>query len=245
MACFDSFVISTCIRFRHFFGGCHLPLTRTSFRCDVAAARETRPVRDLVVRCSGRPVAGAPHVSRINPPSSMFIRRDVSVFCRHSPCAKLDSYSARCHPSAQEVRGSYQSHCTMPAFSTTSSAPNFEAIFHATSIDLLIPSWSGIPSSGDAAKWWEGVQAAPLRQLSFLGECQTCWQSYRRSSVQRFDPICSRTDAQTRSSSTPRRYISRTTSSRRPPRAHRPRNRHRSSCDSSHGSKCVDSSCRG
>jgi len=55
----------------------------------------------------------------------------------------------------------------MPSAST--SGTSFEALFHATSLDLIIPSTSAIPASGSAEDWWQSVQAAPARHVSFLG----------------------------------------------------------------------------
>ncbi|ORY34881.1 TRAPP trafficking subunit Trs65-domain-containing protein [Naematelia encephala] len=59
----------------------------------------------------------------------------------------------------------------------TSSTLAFESLFHASSIDLLIPSYSSLPptpahdaSADDIERWWEGVERAPRRHTAFLDE---------------------------------------------------------------------------
>ena len=47
----------------------------------------------------------------------------------------------------------------------------YATLFHAASIDLVIPEVSGFPPqpSEDVDVWWKEVEALPPRKVAFLG----------------------------------------------------------------------------
>ncbi|WWD20118.1 hypothetical protein CI109_104593 [Kwoniella shandongensis] len=54
-----------------------------------------------------------------------------------------------------------------------SSAAHYEALFHAASIDLVIPEISSFPPDPDedeSPKWWEDVEDAPTRSTAYFDE---------------------------------------------------------------------------
>lgn len=52
---------------------------------------------------------------------------------------------------------------------SSAGGPNFESVFHHTSVDLYIPAFSSIARDTDEGVWWESIKDAPLRQVTFLG----------------------------------------------------------------------------
>ncbi|KAK1923737.1 TRAPP trafficking subunit Trs65-domain-containing protein [Papiliotrema laurentii] len=53
---------------------------------------------------------------------------------------------------------------------SSAGGPNFESVFHHTSVDLYIPAFSSTARDTDEGVWWESIKDAPLRQVTFLDE---------------------------------------------------------------------------
>ncbi len=51
------------------------------------------------------------------------------------------------------------------------SSSHYESLFHAASVDLLIPEISRFPSqpSEDVESWWTEVERVKTRTIAFLG----------------------------------------------------------------------------
>jgi hypothetical protein len=54
------------------------------------------------------------------------------------------------------------------------SATGYESLFHASSLDLVVPEIGSLPAQPDDAAslsgWWESVQGVRARDVAFFGE---------------------------------------------------------------------------